>query len=295
MSVEFSIKDLENICGVKAHTIRMWEKRYNILAPNRTVTNIRTYDAHSLKKLLSVSFLVNCGYKISRVAKLSDEEINEYLRIVISDKTLIDHSSNLLKLAMLNYSATTFNEAYSEMIERLSFNTVFDDIFIPFLKEIGTLWQLGTINNSHEHFITNLIKQKLYNRIEFLQQTESTRSRCFVLFLPEGEISNLSLLYLYQILLSKGYKTIFLGHGTHLEHLVEVSKLHTDMVFLTYITISLNTDTINTYIDNFREAIGFTYGHEIWLMGRITKQAPISIDSKTKVINNFKDFELLVN
>ena len=179
MSVEFSIKDLENICGVKAHTIRMWEKRYNILAPNRTVTNIRTYDAHSLKKLLSVSFLVNCGYKISRVAKLSDEEINEYLRIVISDKTLIDHSSNLLKLAMLNYSATTFNEAYSEMIERLSFNTVFDDIFIPFLKEIGTLWQLGTINNSHEHFITNLIKQKLYNRIavSYTHLTLPTTSR----------------------------------------------------------------------------------------------------------------------
>ena len=137
MNTSFSIKDLENICGIKAHTIRIWEKRYNLLTPERTDTNIRTYTMESLKKLLNVSFLVNCGYKISRISKLTNEEINTYLESIVCDQTIIDKTFNNIKLSMLNYDSYLFCKTYDKAREHFEFNDVFYKIFIPFLNEIG--------------------------------------------------------------------------------------------------------------------------------------------------------------
>lgn len=125
MSQAYSIKDLENICGIKAHTIRIWEKRYNLLNPERTDTNIRLYSIQSLQKLLNVSFLVNCGYKISRISKLTQEEIDEYVNSIVSDQTTIDRSFNDLKMAMLNYSTSNFHDTYEKMRKRFGFRRIF--------------------------------------------------------------------------------------------------------------------------------------------------------------------------
>jgi len=295
MSVEFSIKDLENICGIKAHTIRMWEKRYLLLTPNRTDTNIRTYDMENLKKLLNVSFLVNCGYKISRIAKLNDSELEEYLTSVVSDQTVVDKTFNSLKLSMLNFNATIFNNAFNEASERFSFNEIFNNIWVPFLNEIGMLWQSGTINSTHEHFITQLIKQKISCNIEHLQNTAPTKDKTFVLFLPSGESSDLALLFLHNLLLDYGFKTVYLGANVSTANLLDISKIEKNIVFLSYFTVSPNKENVLEYVTNFKEQICLNNDHEFWMMGRITKETPIPIDMSTKVINSFEDFEKLIN
>ena len=294
MNASFSIKDLENICGVKAHTIRIWEKRYHLLTPERTDTNIRTYNMESLKKLLNVSFLVNCGYKISRISKLTPEEIDEYLKSIVSDQTLVDRAFNNLKLSMLNYNSHIFSETFKESEERFSFNDVFYKIFIPFLNEIGMLWQSNTINSSHEHFITNLIKQKLWTRINELQQKNSTQENTFVLYLPEGETNDLSLLFLNNVLLDKGYKTIFLGSNISIDYLQNLADLQNNLVFVSYFTVAPHAEDVNEYIDNFKEQICNPNNHELWVMGRILKEVPINVDLKLKVIQSLEDFEKLI-
>ena len=292
MSASFSIKDLENVCGVKAHTIRIWEKRYHLLSPERTDTNIRTYNMDSLKKLLNVSFLVNCGYKISRVAKLTPDEINEYLNTIISDKTIIDKSFNNLKVAMLNYNTTIFNTTVNEALSRYSLNEVFFNIFIPFLNEIGLLWQSGTINSTHEHFITNLIKQKLWSNINNIQTYEADNKKTFVLFLPQGEISDLSIIFLNNLLLSNGYRTIYLGSNISKEELEGIAKLHNNLVFTSYFTVAPNTDDVLGYLNEFNDQISAPNNHEFWVMGRILTD--ILVPTDIKHIQSFKDFQKII-
>lgn len=294
MNASFSIKDLENICGVKAHTIRIWEKRYHLLSPKRTDTNIRSYNMESLKKLLNVSFLVNCGYKISRISKLTPEEIDEYLKSIVSDQTVVDKSFNNLKLAMLNYNGHIFCETFEEARKRFNFNEIFYNIFIPFLNEIGMLWQTNTINSSHEHFITSLIKQKLWTRINELQQKKSKSNKTFVLFLPEGEINDISLLFLNNLLLNKGHKTIFLGPNIAVNYLKDLSKLHNNLVFISYFTIAPLSENVNEYIDDFKDRICTPNNHELWVMGRIIREVPVAVDFNLKVIQSFDDFEKLI-
>lgn len=294
MNTSFSIKDLENICGVKAHTIRIWEKRYHLLTPERTDTNIRTYNIESLKKLLNVSFLVNCGYKISRISKLTTEEIDGYLQSIVSDQTVVDKSFNNLKLAMLNYNSYIFLETLEEAEKRFSFNDIFYNILIPFLNEIGMLWQANTINSSHEHFITNLIKQKLWAQINELQKENKTTRKTFVLFLPKGESNDMSLLFLNNLLLSNGYKTIFLGPNIEIEYLHDLSELHDNLTFVSYFTIAPQADNINEYLENFKKKICTPNSHEIWVMGRLLKETAVPFDIGVKVIDTFKDFEKLI-
>ena len=295
MSASFSIKDLENVCGVKAHTIRIWEKRYHLLSPERTDTNIRTYNMESLKKLLNVSFLVNCGYKISRVAKLSPEEINEYLKTVVSDKTVIDKSFNNLKVAMLNYNTFIFNNTLIEAEKRFTLNEIFFEVFIPFLNEIGMLWQSGTIKSTHEHFITNLIKQKLWTSINNLQLQETHKDKTFILFLPEGETNDLSIIFLNHLLLSKGYKTIYLGANIITEELSNIAKLQNNLVFVSYFTVTPSPENVNDYINIFKKEICQPNNHEFWIMGRVIKELSAPIDEFTKTVHTFKDFQELIS
>ncbi len=115
---EFSIKDLENLSGIKAHTIRIWEKRYNLLQPNRTDTNIRNYDLENLQKLLNVSFLNNNGYKISKISKLGERDIAMHVKEIALKKNLENHALNAFKVAMLNFDQAHFYKIYNKLSRR---------------------------------------------------------------------------------------------------------------------------------------------------------------------------------
>ena len=170
---QFSIKDLENLTGIKAHTIRIWEKRYNLLQPKRTDTNIRFYDLESFQKLLNISYLNSNGYKISKIATLNKEEISSLVREIAAENNIESHAINAFKLSMLNFDQTLFYKTYDSLLNDKDFGEIFYDIFIPLLTEIGLLWQTDTITPAHEHFLTSLIRQKILINTEKAQSKQN--------------------------------------------------------------------------------------------------------------------------
>ena len=196
IKLDFTIKDLENISGIKAHTIRIWEKRYNLLEPKRSETNIRFYSNEDLQKLLNIVLLNNNDIKISKISKMSDEELILQTRALAFVTSLNDESINALKLSMFQFDKRLFNNVYEKLLEEKTFQEIFQEVFIPFLNDVGLLWQTDTLKPAHEHFISNLIVQKILINTEKLQFNISETSKTYVLFLPENEIHEIGLLYL---------------------------------------------------------------------------------------------------
>lgn len=273
----FSIKDFENLSGIKAHTIRIWEKRYNILEPMRTDTNIRSYDIKNLQKLLNIVLLHNYGYKISKIALLSPEEIPLKVKEIISEKSSKIHAIKSFKMAMMNFDHTLFFSTYNELLKDKSFKEVFYEVFIPFMEELGYLWQTDTISPAHEHFITYLIKQKLLSETEKVQTIPSTKKeRIYILYLPLNEIHELGLMYLNYELLENGYNTIYLGESVPLESLYDLKASFDNITFISYLTVEPTLDNLPEYIENIENNLLKDTNHELMLLGRLTSE----IDSK---------------
>jgi MerR family transcriptional regulator, light-induced transcriptional regulator len=267
----FSIKDLENLSGIKAHTIRIWEKRYNVLQPMRTDTNIRTYDLVSLQKLLNITLLHNYGYKISKIAEYSEEKIPMMVREIISEKSAKTHAINAFKMAMMNFDQTLFFNTYNSLLSEKSFREVFFEVIMPLMHEIGLLWQSDTITPAHEHFITYLIKQKLLTNTEKIQSLDPTKTdKVFVLYLPNNEIHELGLMFLnYEILLN-GYKTIYLGESVPTDSLKDLKRYFDKIVYVTYVTVQPDKDSINEYVQTINKEV-LDENSEIWFIGRMTE------------------------
>jgi len=273
----FSIKDLENLSGIKAHTIRIWEKRYNVLEPMRTETNIRTYDLASLQKLLNITLLHNHGYKISKISKLEVGQISQMVKEIINEKSVKNHAISTFKMAMMNFDQTLFTTTYNELLSEKSFEKVFYDVFIPLMNEIGLLWQSETITPAHEHFISNLIRQKILINTENLQSNQATNTdKIFVLYLPTNEIHELGLMYLNYQFINNGYKTIYLGESIPTENLKDVTRYFDNVVFVTYMTVEPDKDKINHYLDNIKKEVLTPSNSELWITGRMVDY----IDSK---------------
>lgn len=250
----FSIKDLENLSGVKAHTIRIWEKRYNLLKPKRSKTNIRHYDLNNLQKLLNISFLNNNGFKISKIAALDETELAPKTRELAFMGKNDSQAIVAFKLAMLNFDQILFYNTYNSLLEEKSFRTIFYEVFIPLLFDLGMLWQTNTISPSHEHFLTVHIKQKILIQIERLQSTDPRPStKTVVLFLPENETHDLGLLFINYEVLSLGYHTIFLGENIPLNNLKYINKLYDDIIYISYFTVKPSDNEIYDYLKIFSE------------------------------------------
>jgi MerR family transcriptional regulator, light-induced transcriptional regulator len=287
----FSIKDLENFSGVKAHTIRIWEKRYSVLTPMRTDTNIREYDLDSLQKLLNVTLLHNYGYKISKIAEYSEDKIISSVREIISEKSVKNHAISAFKMAMINFDQTLFFNTYNSLLSNKTFREVFFDVIIPLMNEIGLLWQANSISPAHEHFISYLIKQKLLINTEKLQVLPPTNeSKVFVLYLPENEIHELGLMYLNYEILFNGYKTIYLGESVPISSLLDINKYFKKVVFVSYVTVEPNNEIINDYVKKIVKDV-LKDNSEIWFIGRmvsfIKKENCTAQISILETINNF--------
>ena len=288
----FSIKDLENLSGIKAHTIRIWEKRYNVLKPMRTDTNIRFYDLNALQKLLNITLLHDYGYKISKISKMPAEKIPELVRDIVSNKSAKSHAISSFKLAMMNFDQNLFFKTYETLLSEKSFREVFFEVFIPLMEEIGFLWQVDTITPAHEHFISYLIKLKLLVNTEKIQSKEPTRTdKVFVLYLPMNEIHELGLMYLNYEILNQGYKTIYLGESVPTDSLKDIKKYFDNIVYVCYMTVQPEKAEVNDYIKNLKEEI-LDESSEVWLIGRMTE----NIDPKSAAhnINVFKSINQLI-
>ena len=269
----FSIKNLENISGIKAHTIRIWEKRYNLLSPERTNTNIRKYSLESLRKLLNITLLYKNGFKISKIANLESKNIPLLVREIALKNNSENISVNALKLAMVNFDVIMFDTKYKILIENNSFEFVFFRIFVPLLTELGILWQTGAICPTHEHFVTSLIKQKIHVQTEKIQTnkflTEPTPK--FVVFLPDNEIHELGILFLNFLILSKGFQTIFLGQSIPTNSLKTLLTQNSKLHFVTYLTIKPSKGDILKFANSFNEYLLKGSENKLSIFGPQTK------------------------
>ncbi len=264
----YSIKDLEHLSGIKAHTIRIWERRYKLFEPNRTDTNIRTYDQKTLQKLLNVVLLLENGFKISKISEIKESELFSLTRELQLKKHSSTYALDTLKLSMLNFDRILFEQVYNQLLEKHDFREIFVNYFIPFLNEIGMLWLTKTISPAHEHFISNLIKQKVLTNIEKVQQMPSEKKSTWVLFLPLNEIHELGLMYIHFELLLKGYNSIYLGMSTPIENLMDLQDVCKDITFLSYFTVEPNEEKIEGYLSRIDEIILKPRNEKLHILGK---------------------------
>ncbi|MGJ8666448.1 MAG: MerR family transcriptional regulator [Patiriisocius sp.] len=268
IKTQFSIKDLENLSGVKAHTIRIWEKRYHLLNPDRSDTNIRQYDLDNLKRLLDITFLYEEGHKISKIAEYENQEIKK----IIANSAGNNHNKFALtsfKNAMLNFDAQLFNNTYQSLLAELGFRKLFFEVFVPFLEEIGILWHTNTIDISHERFIAELIKRKTILHIENQREyhPSSNDEITFCLFAPPNEMHDLGLLYTNFELEKAGFNTIYLGPNTPLESLPLQLNTVKKVVFVSYMTLQPSMEEMHSYLEKFHDLTKIKTGTSLWIMG----------------------------
>ena len=221
---KYSIKELERLSGIKAHTLRIWEKRYSLFSPNRTETNIRYYSDEDLKKLLSVSLLSNSGKKISKIVAMKDDELRDAIK-EIEDTTLLNQKRvDDLIFPMINFDEPTFNQLFNQYVNEIGVEKTFTDILYPFLEKVGILWLSDEVQPTQEHFTSHLIRQKLSAIIEALPAPKKNAKKV-ILFLPEGEYHELGLLFFAYLYKKKGVSVFYLGQSVPLHQVNEVSKL----------------------------------------------------------------------
>ncbi len=232
----FSIKDIEAITGIKSHTLRIWEQRYGIIIPKRSETNIRYYDDNDLKTLLNISVLNDNGYKISEIAKMSKDAIAEKVVHLGQHCTEFKIHIRSFVSAMMSFDETGFHKLLNTYILQYGIEETFLHIVFPFLTEVGLLWQVGTILPSHEHFVSNIIKQKLYVAIDGQVGKLANPRKKFLLFLPESEKHSLGLLFANYVIRSRGHEVLYLGQEVPLVDLKDAFGKENPHYILTMMT-----------------------------------------------------------
>jgi DNA-binding transcriptional MerR regulator len=248
---EYKIKDLENLTGIKSHTIRIWEKRYNILDPNRTDTQIRTYSDDELTHLLTVSMLNRNGIKISKIAKLSQQDMNNLLWDIKVNKEP-EYSMDKLIMALISLDENLFNKTLQNLIDTEGLESTFTQHLIPFLDRIGIMWLIGSVNPAQEHFISNLIRQKVISEID-KQIVPDTESSTVLVYLPEHEWHEISLLFYQFLLREKGVRTSYLGQSLPYDALQEcIEKLKPKAILSSWLT-AVDSKFVVNYFKRLRK------------------------------------------
>ena len=223
----YSIKNLEELGDVKAHTIRIWEQRYGLLKPDRTDTNIRYYDDNDLKKFLNVCLLLKNGGKISKLSRMSEKDIADKIDLLIaaSDKHLQASEAfiNQLLIAVSSYDELLFDKTFKTAVTHLGLKNTYLKVIYPMLVKVGLLWCKNNIMPAQEHFLSNLIQKKLFAAIDSLP-LKSNSQECWLLFLYQQEDHEIGLLFANYLLRQMGLKVIYLGARVPFENLEAVIR-----------------------------------------------------------------------
>ncbi len=249
----YSIKDLEHLSGIKAHTIRMWEQRYALINPSRTDTNIRLYCDEDLKLILNVALLNDNGFKISKISEMSAVEMQQEVFKLTDMVMKYPEQIHALTLAMVDMDEDRFEKIISSNILKIGFEKTMINVIYPFLTKIGVLWQTGTITPAQEHFISNLIRQKLIVAIDGQYTPVRPDAKKYVLFLPEGELHELTLLFADFLIKARRNKTIYLGQSLPLRDLESVCKQYKPEYILSVITTNPGPSDIQEYVNQLSE------------------------------------------
>ncbi len=283
----YSIKELENLSGIKAHTIRIWEKRYGIINPARTDTNIRYYSDNNLKRLLNIAILNRYGMRISSISKLSEIELTEKVINVSSDTSNAESNVENLIVAMVEMDESKIDRIFSRYIMHEGFEKSVTKIIFPFFEKIGLLWQTGSINPAHEHFVSNIFRQKLMVAIDNVVIPENKNVDKFILFLPEGELHELALLYYNYLIKKSGKRVYYLGSSVPYKDLEETNKrVNPDFLF-TSLTSSLNKTDVKQYLKKLSKTFSSL---KIFVTGLQIKDSSIEVPSNVIKVASSNDF-----
>ena len=244
----YSIRDLEQLSGIKAHTLRIWEQRYDILKPERTDTNIRTYDDKDLKLVLNIALLKEHGYKISEISKMESAEMSKEVMSISNKQLNYPDQIHALTISMLDLDEERFEKIVSTNTLQFGFENMMVNVIYPFLSRIGTLWITGSIGPAQEHFISNLIRQKLIVAIDGQLPSLRLGAKKYLMYLPEGEMHEISLLFGNYIVRSRQNKVIYLGQSLPFSELVFACALHKPDYIFSVITSVPGQDEIQRYV-----------------------------------------------
>jgi len=287
----YSINDVEKLCGIKAHTIRIWEKRYAIIQPRRTDTNIRYYLDEDLQKILNISLLNRNGYKISKIAKMTDGDIKSIVS-ELSDVTL-ESEDNLdaLMHAMLELDEFKFNKILDHNIDSKGFEITMDEIVYPMMEKLSMMWIAGSIKGVHENFVANVIRRKTIVAIDqSSSEYDANATRCIV-YLSENETHELSLLFLHFLLKDSGINVINLGAGIPLIDVLEGQRISkADFVF-TIFNDSFSDTPLQPYLNELSKHLE---GCTILISGYQTAIQNIKIPYNVKVLKSLTDVKSFV-
>jgi len=287
----FSISDLEQLSGIKAHTIRMWEQRYGVLRPVRSATNIRKYCDDDLRRLLNVATLCVRGQRISQVASLSDEEMAAAVRACCEDSC--DHAQrvNGLLTAMLAFDEPRLHYLLNKATRQLGFEQMVLQVAYPLLQRIGTLWLTQAISLAHEHLLSHLLRQKLLAATEALPAVAAPGGRRWLLFLPAQEMHELALLFMNYALRARGQHTLYLGQNMPIDHLADVCSTYRPEVLVTVLTAQPERGKVAAFA---RELAALCPDKPLVLYGPLTRQEGLVLPERCVVPAMMTDFIELV-
>ena len=274
----YSIKDLENLSGVKAHTLRIWEKRYNIIQPKRTPTNIRYYLDEDLKHVLNIALLNRHGYKISKIAKMDHQEIQHKVAEISDVDISFENQLDVLTISLLELNEDKFVNLIDKHIEEKGFSTTMLEVIYPLLDKLAVMWIAGSIKGIHEKFVSNIIKRKC--SVEIDRQSTSRSNKTFLIYLPEGETNDLSLLFLHYLIKSFGYHVINAGANISLYDLFEIADIRNPEFIYTIINDSDQIGELDSYIDKLLEVFNQS---TLILSGIQAQSLELADDFKDKV------------
>jgi MerR family transcriptional regulator, light-induced transcriptional regulator len=288
----FSIKDIEAVSGIKSHTLRIWEQRYGIIAPKRTDSNIRYYDDEDLKFILNISILNKHGYKISEIAKMSKEQITELILKISGNNNAYDSHVKGLIANMLSFDEYGFHKILTTNIIQIGLEQTMMRIVFPFLNEAGILWQVGSIHPSHEHFASNIIKQKLYVAIDGNIGRYNENKKRFLLFLPDHEQHSLGLLFANFLLRSRGHDVLFLGQEVPMKDFKEAMGANKPDYIFTILTAS----HVNIDKEAFVHEIASIWDNaQVLLSGYQFMNQEFNFPENVRIIKKMEDFIQFVN
>lgn len=263
----YSISDLEKLSGVKAHTIRAWEKRYKIITPKRTKSNIRYYEDSDLRDLLNIALLNRNGFKISKIALMDKAEKAAQIAEVSAVNYEYDTQLDALTISMIELDEFKFNHIVSTNIQQSGFEQTMLDMIYPFLDKLSVLWFTGSINAMQERFISNLIRSKLIAATDALPRPEQATGPTYLLFLPMGEQQELTLLFMHYLLRVRGFHTIYLGPSVTLADLKDAAQVIQPDYLFTIISETFVREPVAQYLhtlqDLFSQATVLATGYQI--------------------------------
>jgi DNA-binding transcriptional MerR regulator len=288
----FNISDIENLCNIKAHTLRIWEKRYGLIMPKRKESNHRYYDNEDLKHILRLSFLYHTGFKISKIASLDKNDLKKIALKNVSDTGSQQLLINQLLEAAIDFDENRCDDILSNAIDRMGLEQCMINVVYPYFEKVGLLWMNEGAIPAQEHVSSNIIRNKLILAIDKLQTTRSHLKKTVALFTPEEEHHEIPLLFAHYLFKKNNIRVIYLGAGITLKELKEFCALKKTNTLYFHLITNFTKQNINDYIASLCK---ICKEYHIIMSGPVTNQVATPpkhftlLTSLDQMINYIKD------